>query len=488
MKILVLGLDGAAPELLFGFDDLPTVRRLMEIGAYGPVESVIPPTGVPAWMCLATSQDPGSLGLYGFHYRSDHSYCSSEVTTPLPTAKPAIWDYLTREEKRSIIVGVPPWIPSQKTHGISVSCFVTPGTEKNVPFHSPGKSQETLQLEASYPVGTDRVRTHNEVGSRDEILATSRGHFEVVRHLLSTNNWDYFQFVDIGLDRMQHMLWQQRNPEQTDHEPDRRFRDMVHEYYCHFDQELAQVLELLTDDTIVLVVSAHAAQFQDQGFRVNEWLAREGFLALNGHHEKITEFAKLEIDWSRTMAWSEGDFGTNVCLNVKGREPLGVITARDYETVRNEIKASLEAAKDSYGKPIDTLVFKPEEVYRRTSGIAPDLIAYVRKPSWRAVGGISDPAIQILESMAGLDHSKQSQLGAFIFAASNSPLRGDIIGAHLLDMAPTVLDLAGYEIPPSMQGRSLAGRTSPAIPDNTNCGPDEESLIRERLSGLGYLG
>ena len=33
MKILVLGLDCAAPELLLGYEDLPNIRRLMEVGA-----------------------------------------------------------------------------------------------------------------------------------------------------------------------------------------------------------------------------------------------------------------------------------------------------------------------------------------------------------------------------------------------------------------------------------------------------------------------
>jgi bisphosphoglycerate-independent phosphoglycerate mutase (AlkP superfamily) len=34
-------------------------------------------------------------------------------------------------------------------------------------------------------------------------------------------------------------------------------------------------------------------------------------------------------------------------------------------------------------------------------------------------------------------------------------LRGEFEGAKLLDIAPTLLDLAGYEIPAAMQGRSL---------------------------------
>ena len=48
MKILVIGLDGAVPELLFNDERLTNVRRLMEGGCYGRLESVIPLTAVPA--------------------------------------------------------------------------------------------------------------------------------------------------------------------------------------------------------------------------------------------------------------------------------------------------------------------------------------------------------------------------------------------------------------------------------------------------------
>jgi predicted AlkP superfamily phosphohydrolase/phosphomutase len=50
VKILVIGLDCAAPELLFGDERLVNFRRLMEAGAYGKLESVVPPITVPAWM------------------------------------------------------------------------------------------------------------------------------------------------------------------------------------------------------------------------------------------------------------------------------------------------------------------------------------------------------------------------------------------------------------------------------------------------------
>ena len=45
MKVLVIGLDCAAPELIFQRfrDDLPTIGNLIETGIFGNLKSTIPP-------------------------------------------------------------------------------------------------------------------------------------------------------------------------------------------------------------------------------------------------------------------------------------------------------------------------------------------------------------------------------------------------------------------------------------------------------------
>src|SRR5579884_2722068 len=106
MKILVIGLDCAAPELLFGDERLTSIRRLMEWGCYGRLESVIPPITVPAWMCMSTSQDPGSLGVYGFRNRMDHSYNGLGFVNSRSIQENATWDKVAREGKRANIIGV----------------------------------------------------------------------------------------------------------------------------------------------------------------------------------------------------------------------------------------------------------------------------------------------------------------------------------------------------------------------------------------------
>jgi len=437
---------------------------------------------------MATSQDPGSLGVYGFRNRLDHSYGGLGITTSRSITAPAIWDQLAREGRRSIIVGVPPGYPPRKINGISVSCFLTPDTDKNCFTHPPELSQEIRQLVGHYPVDVQGFRSDNKAWLRDEIFAMSRTQFQVVRHLLTTKEWDYFHFVDIGLDRVHHGFWKYHDPQHVLHEPSSPFCDTVHDYYRHIDQEIGRVLELLSDDTIVLIVSDHGAQRLDGGFCVNEWLVREGLLVLNSYPGEVTPFGKLDVDWEQTKVWSEGGYYARVFLNVKGREPQGVIEPDGYERFRDEIKAKFEATVDREGKTLGTLVFKPEEIYHSVRNVAPDLIVHFGGLYWRSIGGVGYPVIHVLENDTGPDDCNHAQFGSFILAASNSPLHGEVTGAHLLDIAPTLLELGGYEIPSSMQGRSLvanATSTSSSGPDYT---PDDETIVRDRLSGLGYIG
>jgi len=100
-------------------------------------------------------------------------------------------------------------------------------------------------------------------------------------------------------------------------------------------------------------------------------------------------------------------------------------------------------------------VFKPKEIYKNVRNVAPDLIVHFGGLLWRSIGSVGHQAIHLQENDTGPDSCNHAQYGMFILKATNVPAIGEYEGAHLLDIAPTLLDLAGYEIPESMQGRSL---------------------------------
>ena len=461
MKICVLGLDCAAPEILLGSTDLPNLRGLMQRGAWGRLESVIPPITVPAWMCLSTSQDPGSLGVYGFRNRANHTYSGLTITDSTSIQAPAVWDYLAAEGKKSIIVGVPPGFPPRKINGISVGCFLTPDSVTDEFTHPAEIKKEINDLVGDYPTDVAGFRTDKKDWLRDQIFEMSRKQWQVVRHLLRNKEWDYFHFVDIGLDRVHHGFWDSYDKQHIHYKPGNPSESVIPDYYRHLDEQIGSVLELLgseflNKDTIVLVVSDHGAQRLDGGFAVNEWLIKEGLLVLNQDMPtEVTPFARLKVNWAKTKVWSEGGYYARVFFNVEDREPRGTIPAAQYESFRDEIKQKFLDLKDKKGHPLNSLVFKPEQIYRNVRNVAPDLIVHFGALYWRSIGSVGHGRLHLEENDTGPDACNHAQFGAFILTAPNSPLHGEIKGARLLDMMPTLMQLAGYRIPETMQGHSL---------------------------------
>ena len=245
MKICVLGLDCAAPEVVFGDERLTNLRRLMDAGVYGRLESVYPPITVPAWMCMCTSQDPGSLGVYGFRNRIDHSYDKLGFANSASIKALAIWDQLARQGKKSIIVGVPPNYPPRRINGISVGCFLTPDTTKHDFTYPPDVKSKITELVGEYPVDVKNFRTDRKDWLRDEIFRMSEKQWNVVHWMLREQEWDYFHFVDIGLDRMHHGFWNYFDKQHVQYEAGNPYENAIPDYYLWLDQQIGAALELL---------------------------------------------------------------------------------------------------------------------------------------------------------------------------------------------------------------------------------------------------
>ena len=104
--------------------------------------------------------------------------------------------------------------------------------------------------------------------------------------------------------------------------------------------------------------------------------------------------------------------------------------------------------------------------------------------AWRSIGSVGYGRVHVQENDTGPDACNHAQFGMFLLAAPNCPLRGEYSGAKLLDIAPTLLDLAGYDIAASMQGRSLVAGLEKKAPEADG---GDDQIIHDRLSGLGYV-
>ena len=460
-RVMIIGLDCAEPSLVLGRyrDQLPTLSALADAGAFGRLESVVPPITVPAWSCMMSSKTPGDLGIYGFRNRADHSYDGLFIANGAAVKEPRLWDILGRRGKQSIVLGVPGTWPIKPLNGVMVSCFLTPSLESQYTF-PPALRSEVEEVVGEYLFDCTEFRTEDKDDLLRQIYEMTDKRFKLADHFLSTKPWDLFAMVEMGTDRIYHGFWKDMDAEHRKHVPGNHYERAILDYHIHVDGLLAKLLRHADDETAVLVVSDHGAKRMDGGIRINEWLRNEGLLGLEREPESRSSTRDCGIDWSRTKVWAEGGYYSRVFLNVEGREPNGTIPAADYERFRDELAQRICAIPDDQGRPIPTKVYRPEDVYPEIKGVAPDLIVHFGDLYWRAVGTVGgDEGLYTFDNDTGPDDANHAQHGMFVLRAPGVE-PGEREGARLLDIAPTVLELLGQPVPPGMRGSSLLERVT----------------------------
>ena len=460
-KALVIGLDCAAPQWVFDrwLDDLPTIRSLTERGTFGILRSCEPPITVPAWSVMTSSRTPGSLGFYGFRNRRDHSYEAMAFADSRAVRVPRVWDLLSQAARPVVVLGVPQTYPVSRVNGVMVSCFLTPDTEKSEYTYPPELKHEIEGLVGRYMVDVDNFRTEEKGRLLEQIEEMTATRFRVAEHLLEVKPWDLFFMVEMGTDRIHHAFWRFFDHEHRLYEPGNPYEQAVLDYYKALDEKMGRLLRFADDDTAVIVVSDHGAKKMDGGICVNEWLRREGYLALKQEPAAPGPLKPEMIDWEKTIAWGEGGYYCRLFLNVACREPQGVVAGEDYERVRSELKQKLEALGDPEGNPIGTIAHRPEDLYPVRNGVVPDLLVYFGDLSWRSIGLVGGGAVHVFENDTGSDDANHAHDGLYIIAGAGIPA-GQGPEQQIQDVAPTLLQLLGEPVPPEMEGSVFEAATA----------------------------
>jgi predicted AlkP superfamily phosphohydrolase/phosphomutase len=460
-KVFVIGLDCAAPELVFDTwrDRLPNLHRLMESGIYGDLMSSIPAITVPAWSSMLSSKDPGVLGFYGFRNRADYSYDRMTIATGAAMKEKRVWDILGEAGKKVIVVGVPQTYPVRPVNGHLVSGFLTPSVQKQYTHPNELRYEIDRVLGGEeYDVDVRQFRTEDKDYLLQQIYAMNEKQFKVMHYLMENKPWDFFMFVDMGVDRIHHGMWKYHDTAHPKHEPGNKYQHAIRDYYIHLDQQIGTLLERVPEETVVLVVSDHGIKAMHGGICVNEWLRREGYLVLREEPEGegLIRFDDVKVDWSKTRVWGSGGYYARIFINVEGREPQGTVPAARYEAFRDELDDALRSIPSPDGNDIGTRVFKPQEVYREVRNIAPDLVVYFGDLSWRSVGSFGHEGIYTFENDIGPDDANHAENGMFILTDPRVEGGGRRVAARqLMDIAPSILEAFGLPIPLDMQGRAI---------------------------------
>ena len=218
--------------------------------------------------------------------------------------------------------------------------------------------------------------------------------------------------------------------------------------------------------------------------------------------------SREHIDWSRTRAYAQGNFG-QIFLNLKGRQPNGCVDRKPTSgrcSTRSR-PGLLQIPHPETGEPLVERVYERDELYHGPyADQAPDLTVVLEDWTYRTIGLHDFTTHKLISPAFGPtgDHRMEGVLVASGAGDSASaPRRPD---ANLLDIAPTVLHLLGVPVPADMDGRVLSELLTPEFaataaaraevdPDasaqpvgsGSSYSSQDDAAIQDRLADLGYL-
>jgi predicted AlkP superfamily phosphohydrolase/phosphomutase len=276
-------------------------------------------------------------------------------------------------------------------------------------------------------------------------------------------------------DRISHMFYRTLDPTHPANvgKEVERWKSVIPDTYAKMDELVGEVAKKIEGepDTVLMVISDHGFTNFRRGVNLNTWLKDHGYLFLKDGHETSGDWFQ-HVDWSRTKAFTLGL--TGVFINRKGRERQGIVEKSDLDALCHELKTKLEALRDpATGEPVINEVFLTREIHHGPyADAAPELLIGYHKGfrhSWDcATGSVSRVVFTDNTKSWSGDHCVDPRLVPGVFFCNRKIATDD---PALMDMAPTVLDLFGVDIPPYMQGSPLfvtGGRTRTPSPSEVH--------------------
>jgi predicted AlkP superfamily phosphohydrolase/phosphomutase len=273
--------------------------------------------------------------------------------------------------------------PPEPVNGYLISGL---GTPDYVPYTYPPELTDQLN-QAGYRVNKKFFYTPGrEEDWLQDLHNITRQRGKTAVRLLKEKPWDFFMVVFRNTDEIGHFFWRHMDETHPRHDPlaPAHYKTAILDVYRQVDHWVGEIVAAAGPETNILVMSDHGMGPLYRDVFINEWLWQKGWLNLKEEpvgqkyshtllrHLGITRqnisdtltrlnLNRLEvlikhtfgdrirvlprderpefvtaIDWSRTQAYSFGYYG-QIFINLKGREPEGIVEPEAYESLRQAI-------------------------------------------------------------------------------------------------------------------------------------------------------
>jgi len=534
--VIVLGLDGATWTVLDPLvraGRLPNIASQREAGYDGVLTSTFPPITGPAWLSLATGQNPGKTGVFYFLKREDPESFEFETFGSEKFRGESFWDVLSERGYSVGVFNYPMLYPPYDVDGFMVSGLASPEDRTiTVPDSLAAELDDAAdgyRIKVPY---ADPKYTDRPWALLSDLLEVVDTRERAMAYLLEEKDVDVFFGVISATDWAQHYFWRYHDAEHPLHDPDTpaEYRDTVGRIWERVDKVVGTVADYAREeDATLLLVSDHGFGPVTRTFHSNGWMEREGFSVPPSQstvsklrtryfpylrrvaEPVVSAFPKLNslaksagkavrgspgeaIDWERSVAFAP-----------KQNLTCGMIyMISDDPDDRRAVVAALSDLRDDEGNPLETDVYAPSDLYHGEKiDLAPDILFTVDDFACAVDPRYStDDEVVTAGPPSGARSGGHRMDGIYCLSGPAVESSGDGDRASLLDIAPTVLYALDEPVPEQMDGDVLTDpfvdefrseRTIRTMPLSDLVGPSRSSSrqdtaeVEDRLKDLGYI-
>ena len=293
--------------------------------------------------------------------------------------------------------------------------------------------------------------------------------------LMTTKPCDIFAMHAHGPDHCYHVFINDLDPDVCKNKKNvAAYQAIELGLYRSLDRMVGTILKAAGDDALVLVTSDHGAvptagahDKDFKGFNTVGLLTRAGLTAW----KKDRKTGEQVIDWSKTKAYAQRS--VYIYVNVKGRDPQGIVKPSEVDTVCDKIINTLYDYTDpkSGTKPISFALKKCDARLIGLHGDHVGDVVFALRPEVEGEHGRQAPTARFgvgdmhgIFIMAGPGVRKNAQLDRTIW---------------LTDIVPTICYLTGLPVPAQAEGAVIYQALSePSMPGAA------EAKLREELEKL----
>lgn len=489
-RTLIFCVSEMAPDLVAQWaGDLPTINRLAQAGVNGRTRYAAPFYLTPQmWATINTGTTPGHHGIFDYRQRFEDG--AFRETHGGDVAGRPWWSVLEEAGFAAGVINLPLTYPPDMARGFMISGQDAPGSHPSI------MTPASLYDELSAAFGRYHLKDVFPGGQeRSEYVALLAAELarqaDVYEWIAGRKDWDCLVLYTSGVAMAQHYYW-------ADMAQGSALADVIRETFIATDRMLARVLRAAGDGLLdVCVMSECGAGPLRYGVNLNAALRDAGFLAYQGtgalpaasrkserrllsairtlaqrHLPKQLFYAAnrsairgwiLErlstqgIDWSRTTAFHRGKGEGNIYLNLKGRDPEGIVLPEDRDSVIDALTTMLLGLATPDGEHPVAAVHRREDLYAGPLvERAPDLVI-----EWRDAAFMpnekdheNDPLFgpRWREYMGWPTTGSHRPEGVFIAAGPSIAQRDTIAPVSLTQLAPLWLALHGVAAPAGMEG------------------------------------